>query len=86
MTTEIKTIAAETTTIGIELPKTGMVRAPAVTSYTLIADFAKISHLLSSKILRRPRTSGPTRDELKRLAKKYPPPPEWYEGEQECPF
>jgi hypothetical protein len=86
MTTEMKTIAAETATIGIAPARTGIVRAPAVTSQTVIADFSKISHLLSNRELRRPRTGWPSAAELKRIAAKNPPPPEWYEGEEECPF
>jgi hypothetical protein len=86
MTTEMKTIAAETTTIGIEPPKTGIIRAQAITSSTLIADFAKISHLLSQKVLRRPRAAPLTAEEIRRSAQQNPPPPEWYEGEDERPF
>jgi hypothetical protein len=66
--------------------RTGIVRAPAVTSQTVIAEFSKISHLLCDRELRRPRTMGPTRDGLKRMAEKNPPPPEWFEGEGERPF
>jgi len=86
MTTEMKTIAAETKTIGIEPAKTGIIRVPAVTSSTLIIDFAKISHLLSKKVLRRPRAAPLSAEEVRRSAEQNPPPPEWYEGEDERPF
>jgi hypothetical protein len=28
----------------------------------------------------------PSNEQLRRLAKKYPPPPEYFEGEEEMPF
>jgi hypothetical protein len=87
MTTDVQTIAAPQTNIGIEQPKRGVIPAITPAAQTIIAEFSKISHLLSDKVLRRPRTfSNPTSDELRQIAKDNPPPPEWYEGEAERPF
>ena len=89
MTTDVQTVAGRSKTIGIEpieRPKRGVIPVVPVAARTMIAEFSKISHLLSDKVLRRPRTSGPSQAELKRMAEKNPPPPEWYEGEAERPF
>ncbi|MEX2288311.1 MAG: hypothetical protein WD648_14545 [Planctomycetaceae bacterium] len=86
MATETKTLPGRTTEIGLENPKSGMIPELSLAFDTLMADFRKISHLLSNKELRRPRTAYPTGAELRRMAKKNPPPPEWYEGEEERPF
>lgn len=44
-------------------------------------EFNDVRHLLSDKPLRRPSAS-----QLKRIAKENPPPREWFDVEEECPF
>ncbi len=86
MTTESQTLPGPATTIGLEPPSPGMVQQIAFSSSTILADFWKVHHLLSTKELRRPRRSNLSGSELKERAKIHPPDPEWYEGEDERPF
>jgi hypothetical protein len=62
----------------------------AVSDGTFLADFTKIRHVLSDKPLHRPNRTRPirvvTNEELKRIAAENPPPPEWFEGEEDRPF
>ena len=86
MTTKSKTLPGPTTAIGLPSPKQGMVLSISVSSNTILADFWKVSHLLSNRKLRKPRKGSPSASELKKIAEQNPPPPEWYEGEEERPF
>ena len=86
MTTESQTLPGDTTTIGIKPPEQGMIQPVTHSFSTVLADFWKVSHLLSNKELRPPRRSGPSGAELKKIAKSHPPDPEWYEGEDDRPF
>jgi len=62
----------------------------ARSKFTGLLDFVRVKKPLSSPALRRPKRLKPGRDftnaELKAIAAAYPPPPEWFEGEDECPF
>jgi hypothetical protein len=61
-----------------------------LTTGTFTAEFDHIKAYLSDKPLRYPNRSEPvsriTNAQLKRIAKENPPPQEWLDGEEECPF
>lgn len=86
MTTEIQTLPGETLAIGITPPSEGQIKPIEISSQTMLANFDRISHLLSKKELRTPRRASITGAELKRIAKSCQPPQEWFEGEDERPF
>lgn len=86
MTTDVQTLPGETTVIGFVPPQSGLIAETECSSQTILADFDKVSHLLSQREPRRPRASALSAEELKRIAQKHQPPQEWYEGEEERPF
>lgn len=81
-----QTLPGETKNIGIPLPSQGMIHHVVLSSSTILAEFSKVSHLLSERELRRPRRCAPAGQALKLIARKNPPPAEWFEGEEERPF
>jgi hypothetical protein len=86
MKTESQTLPGPATSFGLTPPKQGMVEEVSFSSSTIIADFWKVSHLLSQRELRRPRKGDISGSFLKEAARRNPPPAEWYEGEDERPF
>lgn len=82
----LATLPAETKTVGTEYLLEAVGPPPAVTSTTLVVPFEQIVHLVSMRGLRRPRSPFPTGEQLKLIAAKNPPPAEWFDGEDECPF
>jgi hypothetical protein len=86
MTSQVQTLPDETGTIGVQSAVRGMLPPAKASTSTALVEFATIVHLLSTRELRRPRKRPYTGAELKQIAKKNPPPLEWYEGEDERPF
>jgi len=86
MTTDTQTLPGQATTIGLESPREGMIQMETFSYSTMNAEFWKVAHILSAEELRRPRTASFTGAELKDIAQRNPPSPEWYEGEDERPF
>jgi hypothetical protein len=62
----------------------------SVSTGTFTEDFERIRPYLSDKPLRHPCRAEPASDvtnaQLKRIAGQNPPPQEWLDGEEECPF
>jgi hypothetical protein len=85
-TIQSDTLPAPKVEVGLSGPEVGVIVPTSAVFQTIIADFSRISHLLSARELRRPRSMQPSQAELKRMAEKNPPPPEWHEGEAERPF
>lgn len=60
------------------------------TTTTFLAGFDKVKNYLSDKPLKRPRRTAPvpqiSNAHLKRLAAAHPPPQEWLNGDEACPF
>ncbi|MBI1903137.1 MAG: hypothetical protein HYS13_18710 [Planctomycetia bacterium] len=87
MTTGNTLAAAEQRQIKSQLP---IPAAGEVTLQTSMPEFEAVRMYLSDKPLHQVNRTRPIRQvtnaELKRIAAKYPPPPEWFEGEEECPF
>ena len=74
-------------------PQTGLTfsgSSNAAHSSTLNPGFERLKEYLSTKPRRRSVRSKPSRNfsqqQLLELATKHPPPPEWFQGEDECPF
>lgn len=61
-----------------------------VTAETRVAPFEAIKAFLSDRPLTHANRTRPlrqlTNEELKRIAASNPPPPAWFEGEEERPF
>lgn len=73
--------------LGVVHPYAGV---PLYNAFTADLRFELIKDKLSEKQLRRPNRSVPRRllsnEELKRIAEANPPPANWLEGDEECPF
>ena len=61
-----------------------------LTQETIAADFRKVEKYISKKPLRRPNRTHPildvTNEQLLKAAENNPPPQEWYDTDEECPF
>jgi hypothetical protein len=86
MSVESQTSPDVTKNVGDELPLQEMMKDIVASSQTGNASFTKISHYLSTRELRKPRSSSLSGKTLKQLAKENPPAPEWYEAKEERPF
>jgi hypothetical protein len=62
----------------------------ARSTFTGLLSFEYVKDQLSTRGLRRPQRLRPSRivtqAQLMHIAHNHPPPAEWFEGEDECPF
>lgn len=83
------TISAESHVKQLQFSKSA--KLPLSMSFSMQVEFSSVVNLLSGKPLARPGRTRPanrriTNSELLKLASQNPPPQEWFNTEEECPF